>query len=103
MIDYGEYFQAPPLPPGMPRPPQGPPPMRPPNAAAAGQPGAPPPPRMMPPPWQGQGNGYPPMPQPYGQGQYPQGPHGTCMKMFFNDAFIFCFATDILILLRKAA
>ncbi|XP_034247316.1 splicing factor 3B subunit 4 [Thrips palmi] len=67
---------APPLPPGMPRPPQGPPPMRPPGSATAGQPGAPPPPRMMPPSWQGQGNGYAPMSQPYGQGQYAQGPHG---------------------------
>lgn len=81
----GQLPGAPPLPPGMPRPPQGPPPMRPPGGAAAGQPGAPPPPppRMMPPPppWQGQqgqgnGNGYPPMQQQYGQGQYPQGPHG---------------------------
>ncbi|KAJ1527417.1 hypothetical protein ONE63_007399 [Megalurothrips usitatus] len=91
---------APPLPPGMPRPPQGPPPMRPPGGAAAGQPGAPPPPppRMMPPPppWQGQqgqgnGNGYPPMQQQYGQGQYPQGPHGkpSCFFFFFFF-FFFC-------------
>lgn len=67
---------APPLPPGMPRPPQGPPPMRPPGSASSAQAGAPPPPRMMPPSWQAQGNGYPPMSQAYGQGQYAQGPHG---------------------------